>query len=183
MRSQRRGAPPTDLTLIELAQAILDENEVMAIATLRPDGWPQNTLVGFVRDGFDLLFSVGPESQKLSNLRRDPRASIAVGGQRPGPKTARGLSLAARVREVDSAIEIERFNSLIWMRYPRMAAFAPRQRDCVVLRARPSLICVVDDQAGLIAPASFEVSSIRGPEFGAAASSAASSAATDAMQR
>jgi len=32
-------------------QAILDHHRNMTIATLRPDGWPQATTVGYANDG------------------------------------------------------------------------------------------------------------------------------------
>jgi hypothetical protein len=32
------------------AVAILDENRLMAVATARADGWPQNTLVGYANE-------------------------------------------------------------------------------------------------------------------------------------
>jgi general stress protein 26 len=39
-------------------QAVLDGNRIMTIATLRPDGWPQATTVGFAGDGLTLYFSL-----------------------------------------------------------------------------------------------------------------------------
>ena len=50
----------------------------MRIATLRPDGWPQVTTVGYANDGFAIYFLCGPDSQKASNLARDDRVSLAI---------------------------------------------------------------------------------------------------------
>ncbi|MER8957242.1 pyridoxamine 5'-phosphate oxidase family protein [Mesorhizobium sp. M0833] len=51
----------------------------MTIATLRPDGWPQATTVGYVNEGLTLYFLCGLDSQKAENLARDDRVpSIAV---------------------------------------------------------------------------------------------------------
>ncbi len=35
---------------------LLDEHRIMTIATLRPDGWPQATTVGYVNEGLTLYF-------------------------------------------------------------------------------------------------------------------------------
>ena len=35
---------------------LLDQHRIMTIATLRPDGWPQATTVGYVNDGLTLDF-------------------------------------------------------------------------------------------------------------------------------
>ena len=56
---------------------LLDANRVMAIATVRPDGWPQATVVGYVNEGVVLYFLCGLDSQKAANIARDERLSIA----------------------------------------------------------------------------------------------------------
>ena len=43
---------------------LLDEHQFMAVATLRGDGWPQATMVGYVHDDLTLYFAVALASQK-----------------------------------------------------------------------------------------------------------------------
>ena len=76
---------------------LLNENRVMTVATLRPDGWPQATMVGVVHDDLTLYFAVARTSQKLANIRRDPRVSIALGHEELS--RLRGLSMAAHAAE------------------------------------------------------------------------------------
>lgn len=151
-------ATPTGKDLKALVVEILDDNRTMAIGTLRPDGWPQVTTVGYVHDDLTIFFVVARDSQKLANLRRDPRVSIAIGHHGHDEMAVRGLSMAARVEEVTEPDEIRRLNTMIWQRYPNIAVFAPREVNSAVLRARPHLISVVDDTRGLATPAAFEVS-------------------------
>ena len=68
---------PKDLIL-----RVLDEHRVMTIATNRPDGWPQATMVGYVNDGFMIYCFVARNAQKYANILRDPRVSIAIGSRR-----------------------------------------------------------------------------------------------------
>jgi nitroimidazol reductase NimA-like FMN-containing flavoprotein (pyridoxamine 5'-phosphate oxidase superfamily) len=35
---------------------LLDQHRIMTIATLRPDGWPQATTVGYANEGFTIYF-------------------------------------------------------------------------------------------------------------------------------
>ena len=49
--------------------ALLDQHRIMTVATLRPDGWPQATTVGYVNEGMTLYFLCGLDSQKAKNLR------------------------------------------------------------------------------------------------------------------
>ena len=60
------------------AITILNANRIMAISTVRPDGWPQTTVVGYANSGFDIYFLILRRSQKYANIRRDDRVSIAV---------------------------------------------------------------------------------------------------------
>jgi nitroimidazol reductase NimA-like FMN-containing flavoprotein (pyridoxamine 5'-phosphate oxidase superfamily) len=57
---------------------LLDQHRNMTIATLRPDGWPQATTVGYANDGLTLYFLCGLDSQKARNLALDDRVSLAI---------------------------------------------------------------------------------------------------------
>lgn len=120
---------------------ILDQNRVMAIGTVRRDGWPQVTLVNYLRLGHSLYFVIARDSQKFANIDRDPRVSIALGGGH-GP---RGLSLAARVEEVRDIEKIKQLNRAIEAR-PEAAAFTPHPSSPLVaiMEARPEIISLVD---------------------------------------
>ena len=66
----------------------------MTIATLRPDGWPQATTVGYASDGLTLYFLCGPDSQKARNLARDDRVSLAIDDDTEPVMEITGLSMA-----------------------------------------------------------------------------------------
>ncbi|HEY5411880.1 MAG TPA: pyridoxamine 5'-phosphate oxidase family protein [Caulobacteraceae bacterium] len=136
---------------------LLDENRVMTVATLRPDGWPQATVVGYVHDDLMLYFAVARISQKFANIARDPRISIALGhdaGQR-----LRGLSMAAHAAEVTNLAEIEHLNALMRDRYPEQGMFSPREISVVILRAAPTVISIIDLAKGPGEPDLVEVNS------------------------
>ena len=48
--------------------ALLDQHRIMTIATLRPDGWPQATTVGYVNEGLTLYFLCGLDQSKGGEL-------------------------------------------------------------------------------------------------------------------
>lgn len=135
--------------------AILAEHRVMSLATLRPDGWPQATMVGYVADDLTLYFSVARSSQKWTNIERDPRVSIAIGHDTHD--RIRGLSMAGRVLEVTDLEEVRRLNALIATRYPEQRVFAPREAAAVVLRVTPKIISVIDLPKATGAPELMEV--------------------------
>ncbi|MEV0181407.1 PPOX class F420-dependent oxidoreductase [Streptomyces sp. NPDC050625] len=57
---------------------LLDGKNFASVATLGPDGAPQNSVVWIKREGDTVLFSSVDNRQKVRNLRRDPRISLSV---------------------------------------------------------------------------------------------------------
>jgi nitroimidazol reductase NimA-like FMN-containing flavoprotein (pyridoxamine 5'-phosphate oxidase superfamily) len=57
---------------------LLDQHRIMTIATLRPDGWPQATTVGYANEGLTIYFVCSSDSQKAANLARDDRVSLTI---------------------------------------------------------------------------------------------------------
>ncbi|WP_426569715.1 PPOX class F420-dependent oxidoreductase [Streptomyces canus] len=59
-------------------RALLDGKNFASVATVGPDGAPQNSVVWMKREGDTVLFSSTDGRQKVRNLRRDPRISLTV---------------------------------------------------------------------------------------------------------
>jgi PPOX class probable F420-dependent enzyme len=59
-------------------QAFLATREVVVLATLQPDGSPLATPMWFVHDGDALTMVSEAHTQKVRNLRRDARVSVAA---------------------------------------------------------------------------------------------------------
>ena len=128
---------------------ILDENRLMAIATSRPDGWPQNTMVGYANEDILLYFVISRASQKFANIQRDDRVSIVVGRDFHDPSTIRALSIAARASEVRDARQRERAVRLLLERHPGLRKLEPPSPDhSAVMRANPEIITVLDYSKG-----------------------------------
>ena len=126
----------------------LSRRRVMSIATLRPDGWPQNTMVSYANDGLLIYFLISRSSQKLANIRRDDRVSIAIGEAFDDPHEVSGLSLAARASELVDGAQRERAFELLWARHPELNRFRrPDPTKAALMRANPELITIIDYSA------------------------------------
>jgi general stress protein 26 len=135
--------------------SLLHEGRIMSVATLRPDGWPQVTTVGYVHTDLVLYFAVASTSQKFLNIQRDPRVSIAIAFAPKANRQGHGLSMAARASQVLELVEVEQINGALASRYFGRAVFAPRGPSAVILRAEPTIISLVDDSDGLSQPQVF----------------------------
>ena len=131
------------------AVRILDENRVMAIATIRPDGWPQATMVGYANEGILLYFIISRTSQKFANIGRDDRVSVVIGRDFHDPSTIKALSIAARASEVRDAKQRARAVKLLLERHPGLQRLEPPQPDhSAVMRANPEIITILDYSKG-----------------------------------
>ena len=57
---------------------ILDGKNFATVATRRPDGAPQSSVVWIERDGDTILFSTTERRQKTRNIAADPRVSLSI---------------------------------------------------------------------------------------------------------
>ena len=99
---------------------LLDRHRLMSVATLRPDGWPQATTVGYVNEGLTLYFLCGPDSQKAQNLARDDRLSLTIDHDTADIMAITGLSMAARATAVQDRAEAEKVLRMFPLKYPDM---------------------------------------------------------------
>ena len=131
--------------------ALLDQHRIMTIATLRPDGWPQATTVGYANDGITLYFLCGPDSQKATNLGRDDRVSLTIDHDTAQVMEITGLSMAANARRVVDSTEADKALRLLMQKYPPQESLPlpmPSAADVSIFRVTPTVISVLDYSKG-----------------------------------
>jgi nitroimidazol reductase NimA-like FMN-containing flavoprotein (pyridoxamine 5'-phosphate oxidase superfamily) len=130
---------------------ILDEHRIMTVATLRPDGWPQSTTVGYVNEGLTLYFLCGLDSQKAKNLALDNRLSLTIDHDTANLMTITGLSMAARAHAVDDRAEAEKVLRMLPLKYPEappLPVKMPSPDEIRLFRVTPTVISVLDYSKG-----------------------------------
>ncbi|HYX45510.1 MAG TPA: pyridoxamine 5'-phosphate oxidase family protein [Sphingomicrobium sp.] len=133
----------------EKAIQILDQNRLMAIATVRPDGWPQATMVGYANDDLLLYFVISRASQKFANIEQDGRVSIVVGRDFHDPATIKALSIAARADEVRDPKQRDHAIALLLGRHPGLQRLErPSPDHSAVMRANPEIVTILDYEKG-----------------------------------
>ena len=140
-----------DPSLQKQILTLLDEHRTMSLATLRPDGWPQATTVGFAHDGLTLYFLCGPDSQKASNLAIDDRVSLTIDRDTPQVMEITGLSMAARAQRVVDRAEAQKALQLLIQRYPEQNSLPgpmPKPEEVCIFRVKPEVISLLDYSKG-----------------------------------
>lgn len=131
--------------------ALLEQHRIMTIATLRPDGWPQATTVGYVHEGLTLYFLCGIESQKAANLARDDRVSLTIDHDTPDLMAITGLSMAAHAQRVTDRTEAEKVLRMLPLKYPDLVSPPvpmPSPEEVRIFRVTPTVISVLDYSKG-----------------------------------
>jgi nitroimidazol reductase NimA-like FMN-containing flavoprotein (pyridoxamine 5'-phosphate oxidase superfamily) len=130
---------------------ILAANRIMTVATLRPDGWPQATTVGFVNEGLVLSFVCARDSQKAANIAGDDRVSLTINQDARDPAEIAGLSMAARATRMSQPEEIAKVLKRLADRYPEyIGPLRPPTdyRTISVMRVVPEVISILDFSKG-----------------------------------
>ena len=128
---------------------LLDQHRIMTIATLRPDGWPQATTVGYANEGLTLYFLCLRDSQKAANLARDDRISLTIDHDTPEvwrPPACRWQ----RAQAVADRDEAGKALHMLQMKFPGLSQPLPMlsPENTKIFRVTPTVISVLDYSKG-----------------------------------
>ncbi len=134
-----------DRNLLTTILEILNENRLLSLATVRTDGWPQATTVGYGSRGLILYFLCSRDSQKARNIRRWPKVSLTINKDFEDIFAVKGLSMAAAAEFVTSRIEIDEAWELLMAKYPGYRHLPrPAPETVNYVRLTPSVISVLN---------------------------------------
>jgi PPOX class probable F420-dependent enzyme len=111
-------------------EAFLDLERTMQVASINRDGTPHLVAMWYTRHRGDLAFWTYAKSQKVVNVRRDPRITVMVErGARY--EELQGVTIYGRARIVDDLDEVFAFGDVLYERY-----WGPVDRDATRERVR-----------------------------------------------
>jgi nitroimidazol reductase NimA-like FMN-containing flavoprotein (pyridoxamine 5'-phosphate oxidase superfamily) len=136
--------------MLQPAIEILDNQRMMAISTVRPDGWPQTTIVGYANEGWRIYFAIFRSSQKFANIQRDDRVSIAVTSEPHSLGEIKAVYAGAHAAEVLDEKEGLLAWQLLTERHPNLADFGPPgMSDEALMRADCKYVSMLDYSKGI----------------------------------
>jgi PPOX class probable F420-dependent enzyme len=133
-----------------LVASLLKEHNIMSVATVRPDGFPQATTVVYANDGVRLYFACDRGCQKVRNLARSPKVSVTIANDYEDWSQIRGLSIGGIAEVVKSPAEQRKAWRLLGAKFPGLDGLSAEERaDTAVVRISPKVISVIDYRRGL----------------------------------
>ena len=96
--------------------AFLDEQRTLQVASINSDGTPHLVAMWYARHDGDIAFWTYSKSQKVVNVRRDPRLTVMV---ESGDKyeELKGVTIYCHARIVDDLDEVFAFGDNVYERY------------------------------------------------------------------
>lgn len=132
------------------ALSIIEANRIMTIATVRPDGWPQATIVGYANEGFRLFFLIYRDSQKFANIAHNHRVAVTVGQEPAELRAIKAVYAGCIVTEVTELREKGRAWTLLAKRHPNLTDLAPPDAaEVATMAADCKYLSVLDYSEGL----------------------------------
>ena len=104
---------------------VLKSQHLMALATVRPDGYPQATMVNYIHDDLTLYFAADAASQKAGNIKINAKVSIAIASETTDFRKLRGLSLAGLAKRVADKQRAKELRLRLFRRLPQSRRFVP----------------------------------------------------------
>ena len=135
--------------MLEPAIEIMNANRMMAISTVRPDGWPQTTIVGYANKGWTIYFDIFRTSQKFANIAQDGRVSIAISTEPRSLGEIKAVYAGALASEITDEDERKLAWRLLVERHPNLADFGPPESDEALMRAECRFVSVLDYSKGI----------------------------------
>jgi PPOX class probable F420-dependent enzyme len=137
-----KGRSAVAMSEAEIEEFLAGDMKVQ-VASLGPDGSPHLTTLFYVLDEGRIAFWTYGASQKVKNLRRDPRISALV---EDGDDyfELRGVSIRGRARIVDDVEEIKAFGTRMTQRMAGGEDLGELGEQIVEQQARKRVVVVVE---------------------------------------
>jgi nitroimidazol reductase NimA-like FMN-containing flavoprotein (pyridoxamine 5'-phosphate oxidase superfamily) len=127
---------------------LLASNDVMSLATVRPDGYPQATTVAYANDGLRLYFACDRDCQKIRNLARSSKVSLTINREEKDWSRIQGLSMGAKA-EIAGPADRRKALALLKRKFPPMDSLNEAEvAASAIVKVTPKVISLIDYTKG-----------------------------------
>jgi general stress protein 26 len=152
-RCANLGAGPGNKQMDEALRTkilqVLQSQHLMTLATIRPDGYPQATIVNYISDDLTLYFATDAASQKVGNIRLNNKVSIAIANQTEDFYKLSGLSMSGLAMRILDQETADQLSIRLFRKLPQSKRFVPQDpRQLAVFSVTPVAIAIIDYASG-----------------------------------
>ena len=128
---------------------IMKAHNLLTLATLRPDGYPQATTITFANDGLTIYAVIGKDSQKAKNIRKNNKVSLTIDHDYKDWNKIRGLSMGGTAEVLRAGVKTDHAQALLVEKFPEMKQKGTNDyANLAFLKISPEVISVLDYTKG-----------------------------------
>jgi len=134
---------------LEILKGTID----LTLATIRPDGYPQATVVSFAHDALTLYAGIGLDGQKAHNIRQNNKVSATITPPYSDWHHIKGLSIGGVAEFITDEDELQLASSRMLSRFPQIQTMMSGTAHlpwagAVFIRITPKVLSLLDYQQG-----------------------------------
>ncbi len=127
---------------------IMKNHNILTLATLREDGYPQANTVTYANDGLTIYFSTAGDSQKVKNIKSCKKVSLTIDRDYEDWNKIKGLSMAATAEVLTNPDEIRKAMKCLVKKFPFLRDMPEPEEPIAVVKIMPKIISVLNYELG-----------------------------------
>lgn len=127
---------------------LMKSHNILTLATLREDGYPQANTVTYANDGLTIYFSTGRDSQKVKNIMGCNKVSLSIDRDYQDWSKIKGLSMAAAAEVLTNPAEIQKAMGCVMEKFPFLKDMPEPEEPMAVIKIMPKIISILNYEHG-----------------------------------
>ena len=127
---------------------IMENHNILTLATLREDGYPQANTVTYANDGLTMYIATALDSQKIKNIINSNKVSLTIDKDYEDWNKIKGLSMAATAEIPTNPDDIQKAMNCLVKKFPFLAEMPEPEEPLAVVRITPQIISVLNYELG-----------------------------------
>jgi len=128
---------------------IMENHNILTLATLRDDGYPQAITVTYANDGLTIYFCTAENSQKVRNIKNCNKVSLTIDKNYDDWNKIKGLSMAATAEILTTPDDIKIAMNCLIKKFPFIAEMPQPEEPMAVVKITPKIISALNYERGL----------------------------------
>ncbi len=140
-----------DKQIEQLILDILADHNILTLATVRDDGYPQATTVTYANDGLEIYFLTGPERQKVINIKRCNKVSLTIDHDYEDWYQIKGLSMGGIAENLSDPDEIKKAITYLTAKFHQLREWGSDEetrKAAAFVKITPQVISVINYEKG-----------------------------------
>ncbi|MFZ3115080.1 MAG: pyridoxamine 5'-phosphate oxidase family protein [Syntrophales bacterium] len=137
-----------DKKMEEFVLNILQSHNILTLATLREDGYPQANTVTYASDGFTIYFCTDATSSKVKNIAKSNKVSLTIDREYEDWSKIKGLSMGGTAVVLTKPEEIQKAMGLLVTKFPALQEMPQQEVPSAVIKITPKIVSVLNYELG-----------------------------------